>query len=114
MKTEVINIKTDPGTKQKARQIAHEMGFSLGTIVNAYLKQLIKERAVSFSVNPKEEPSDWLINELKQAEQDRRLGFVSPEFNNFEASTGWLKDPKAKYVNGKYANRIRKPVQKKV
>jgi len=103
MKTSVINIKTDPKTKQRAHQIADEIGFSLSAVLNAYLKQMIKDRSVSFSTNPKEEPSEWLINELKQAEKERKIGYVSPTFDDFEESIAWLKDPKAKYINGKYA-----------
>ena len=104
MKTAVINIKTDPQTKKRAQKIASAMGFGLSAILNAYLRQMVKDQSISFSVKPKEEPSDWLINELKQAEKDEKQGYVSPTFENVEDSIAWLKDPKAKYINGKNAN----------
>ena len=104
MKTAVINIKTDPQTKKQAQKIAGSMGFGLSIIINAYLKQMIKDQSVSFSVNPKEQPSGWLIKELEQAEKDEKEGYVSPTFDNVEDSIAWLKDPKAKYINGKNTN----------
>jgi len=37
-----IYIKTAPETKEKAKQVAHELGLSLSAILNAYLKHLIR------------------------------------------------------------------------
>lgn len=98
MKSEIINIKTDPQTKKRARKIASDMGFSLSTILNAYLKQLIKSKAIYFSV-AKEEPSELLIDDLQAAEKDTRKGKVSPAFDNAKDAVKWLRDPKAKYQN---------------
>ena len=98
MKSEIINIKIDPQTKRQARKIASDMGFSLSTILNAYLKQLVKSKAVYFSV-AKEEPSEILINDLQEAEKDIRAGKVSPAFGNARDAVKWLHDPKAKYQN---------------
>jgi antitoxin component of RelBE/YafQ-DinJ toxin-antitoxin module len=41
MYTAVINVKTHPEIKSQAKKIAEELGFSLSSLVNAYLKQLI-------------------------------------------------------------------------
>lgn len=103
MKTDIINIKIDPITKKKAHRIADEMGFSLSTLIAAYLKQLIKTQTIYFN-NKNEQPSEWLINELKQAERDEKAGDVSPTFGNMKNAITWLKDPKAKYINGKNAD----------
>ncbi len=99
MRTEIINIKTDPDTKKKARKIAERLGFSLSTLLNAYLKQFITTKTVTFSAE-NEEPSEWLINELKIAERDEKEGFISPAFDNAEDSIAWLHDPNARYQNG--------------
>lgn len=52
MKT-VINVKTDVKVKQQARHLAADLGLSLSTVVNAYLKQFVRNREVYFSVSPK-------------------------------------------------------------
>lgn len=49
MNTETITIKVDRETKEKAQQIAKELGFSLSSIVKAYLRHLIKTKTVHFS-----------------------------------------------------------------
>ncbi|MBI2613440.1 MAG: type II toxin-antitoxin system RelB/DinJ family antitoxin [Candidatus Levybacteria bacterium] len=51
MNTAVINIKTDPKVKAQAKKIARKLGFSLSSIINAFLKQLIKTRRVTFSLD---------------------------------------------------------------
>lgn len=49
MKT-VINIKTDQELKSGAKKVAEELGLPLGTIINAYLRELVHEKRVVFSV----------------------------------------------------------------
>ena len=49
MKT-VINIKTDKEIKEKAQELARELGVPLSTLVNAYLRQFIRTREFSFSL----------------------------------------------------------------
>jgi len=51
MKT-VINIKTDREVKEKAQKVASDLGFSLSAVVNAYLKQLVRNKEVYFGVIP--------------------------------------------------------------
>ena len=69
--TSVITIRTDPRLKAEAQEIAADLGFSLSSIIKAYLKKLIRTRTLSFSV-PSEEPSDYLIQALKEAKGDRK------------------------------------------
>lgn len=89
MNTAVINVKTEPQLKAKAQKVAEELGFSLSAIIKAYLKQLIKTKTVSFSVS--EEPSEYLIQALKEAEEDRKKGKGSPTFDNAKDAIKWLK-----------------------
>ena len=46
----LISIKVDKEVKEKAQEIARELGFTLSAIVNAYLKQFIRTREVYFSL----------------------------------------------------------------
>ncbi len=103
MKTDVINVKIDPQTKKQARRYADEMGFSLGTLITAYLKHFVKTKIVYFNYN-NEEPSEWLINELEQAKKDREEGWVSPGFTTTKDMMAWIKNPKRRYANGKTDN----------
>lgn len=49
MKT-LINIKTEKELKKNAKKVAEELGLPLGTILNAYLRELVREKRVVFSV----------------------------------------------------------------
>ena len=89
MNTSAIYIKTEPEIKQKAQEVAHEMGLSLSAILNAYLKQLIKTKTVTFST------FDEYTNEvtraaLKKAEENLKKGNTSPIFKTGEEAVAWL------------------------
>lgn len=93
----VINIRTDIKVKTKAREIAEKLGLSLSAVINAYLKQLIRTKSVTFKLQ--EEPSEFLIKSLRASQKDIKNGFVSPTFDNIKDADAWLDNPKAKYVN---------------
>lgn len=48
----VINIKADKQVKKQAQHIAERLGVPLSTIINSFLKQLIRTEEVTFSVVP--------------------------------------------------------------
>ena len=73
MKTAVINIKTDAKVKAGAQKVASELGFSLSSLINGYLRQLVKTKAINFSLRD-EEPSELLIKAIKEAEIERESG----------------------------------------
>jgi len=56
MKTELILIKTDAATKKRAKELARELGFGVSTILNAYLKQFIKDKAIYFTTTKQTQP----------------------------------------------------------
>ena len=99
MKNVVVNIKTDFETKQRAKKVAEDLGFSLSSLVNGYLKTLIKTEAIYFDVNPKQEPSKYMIQAIEQAEEDVKKGRTSPRFSNPNDATKWLKKETQKYAN---------------
>lgn len=97
MQTAVVNIKVDPEVKKKAQKVAEELGFSLSAVLTGFMKKFIREKAISFSLEP--EYSDYFIKSMKQSEEDIKNGWVSPTFDNIEDEIAWLNDPKGKYVN---------------
>jgi addiction module RelB/DinJ family antitoxin len=49
MKTTRIHIKVDPRVKDEAYIIIDDMGLTLSGVINAFLKQLIRTREITFS-----------------------------------------------------------------
>ncbi len=92
MNTAVINVKTDPKLKKQAQQIARELGFSLSSLVNAYLRQLTRTKQVVFSA-PIEEPSEYMVKALMESKADIAAGRVSPTFTNAKDAVVWLNKP---------------------
>lgn len=58
----VINVKTDKDLKNKAQKLAKNLGLPLGTVINAYLREFVRERRIVFS-----EPS---ISKARKFEAD--------------------------------------------
>ena len=52
MHSAVINIKTDPKLKRDVKEVAEELGLPVGTIINAMMRELVRERRVVFSAPP--------------------------------------------------------------
>ncbi|MFH1412578.1 MAG: DUF6364 family protein [bacterium] len=80
MKT-VINIKTEKEIKTHAKKLAEEMGFSLSAVINAYLRQFVRNKEVYFSISPKMSPE--LENLLSRVEFDiQRNKNISSSFSS--------------------------------
>lgn len=88
MKT-IINIKADKEIKDRAQKIAKEIGLPLSTVVNAYLKEFVRERSVRFSVEP--EVRSEIGKLLKRAHNDykQRKNIVGP-FRTEKEMDGYL------------------------
>jgi len=79
MKTSVLSVKIDPKVKHAAQKVADKLGFSLSAIVNASLKNLARNKTVSYSLL---EPSPMLKKAILEAHKDRTLGKSIGSFNN--------------------------------
>lgn len=68
MNTAVVNVKVNPKVKRESQKIAEQLGLSLSSLINGYLKQLIRTRKVSFDLS--EEPTEYMLQSLKQSAED--------------------------------------------
>jgi len=96
MNTAVINIRVNKNLKTQAQRLAEELGFSLSSLINAYLKQITRTKTVGFSAS--EDPSRYLIESLKRSEEDIKAGRVSPSFDHAEDAIAWLNNPRKRYA----------------
>lgn len=65
--TSAINVQIDTKTKQEATAILSDLGLSMSTAINLFLKQVIKRDGLPFKVtNPK--PTKELLEALQEGE----------------------------------------------
>ena len=84
-----LNFKTDKDLKNRAKKMASDLGLPLGTIMNHYLKEFVRERKVIFTNHPT--PTKKVVHELKEISRDiRSRKNLSPTFNNTDDAIGWL------------------------
>lgn len=77
MKT-LLSVKTDREIKLGAQRAAAELGLPLGTIINAFLRQLARDKEVVFSVPYK--PTRYLERVIVEAEREWKAGKVAGPF----------------------------------
>lgn len=73
MNTASILIKTDKKLKEEAQKTAEEMGISLTSVINRYLKHFVQAKSITFSVDD-EIPSQYMIDSLRQSEEEYTAG----------------------------------------
>lgn len=95
MSTTVMSLKTDKNVKENAQKLAKKMGFPLGTLINAFLRQFIRDKAVHFSMEPMIPMSKALEKELGEIEKDIKTGKnMSPGFSNADEMIDYLDNAK--------------------
>ena len=88
MKT-MINIKADKEVKENAQKLAKDLGLPLSGIINALLKEFVRNRSVSFSAVPT--MTSALENILGKVENDIKKGKnMSPVFSSAEKANAYL------------------------
>ena len=68
----VINFNTDAKLKSEAKQVLDEMGLNFSIALNAYLRKLILEKRIEFTVP--EIPNARLRKSFKNAEKEIKSG----------------------------------------
>jgi DNA-damage-inducible protein J len=68
----LLTVKTDKDLKEAAQKVAEELGFSLGTLINAYLKQFVRIKEVSFEETYR--PSKYLVWAIKESRKEDAAG----------------------------------------
>jgi addiction module RelB/DinJ family antitoxin len=52
----LITVKIDKGLKLAAQELAKKLGIPLGTIINSFLRQMVRSQDIYFSVSNKPNP----------------------------------------------------------
>jgi len=80
----ILNIKTDPQTKLQLQGFAAELGVPVSVIMNAQIKQMLRDRKIVLSMEL--EPTPYLEKIMKQVEADLVTGKnMTPAMNIKEA-----------------------------
>ena len=89
MKT-IITLKADQETKEGAKKVAKELGLPLSTIINAYLKQFIRNREAYFSMAPKMTPELEALIGITRRDYEKRKN-LSPLFSSAKEAVLFLR-----------------------
>ena len=83
-----IHITIESNIKTRAQKTAEELGLSLSAVMKALLRQFIRTKRLSVSLN--EEPSAYMIRGLKKSNKEYKSGNTSPSFADVKDSLKWL------------------------
>jgi addiction module RelB/DinJ family antitoxin len=91
MNTASIFVKTEPRIKEEAQKTAEELGFSLSSLINAFLRQFVKTKTITFSAKELNEvPNAYLRSLIAKAEEDLKKGNTSPKFKTADEFIDYL------------------------
>lgn len=96
MKTAVITLKIEPKIKKQAQKTAEEFGLSLSSLVSGFLRDFIFNREIRFS-HKEDTPSQYLIDAIKEAEEERKKGNYY-SFTDSKEAVRFLDDVREKKV----------------
>lgn len=69
----IINVKTETAVKRDAQRVAGELGLSLSAVINAYLRQFVRNREVAFSLTSRMSPElETLLGSVETDIQRKR------------------------------------------
>ena len=92
MSTTVMSVKTEKKLKKEAQSIAKQMGVPLGTIMNAFLRQFVRNKTVFFTLEDREVMTKTMEKSLAKMEKDIRLDInLSPKFTDIEDAIAYLR-----------------------
>ena len=69
----ILTVKTDKQLKSEAKKVAEELGVPLSTVVNAFLKQFVRDKEVTFSAS-EYCPTPYLASVIKEAQAEYDAG----------------------------------------
>lgn len=87
-----MTVKVEKKLKVEAHKTAEELGFPLGTLVNAFLRQFVRNKTIYFTVLKTEVMSREMEKQLNEIEKDIITGKnISPSFDNIKDTLARLK-----------------------
>lgn len=95
MKT-TLHTKIDKDIKERAQNLANELGIPISTIINSQLREFVRSGTFQVTREPQLKESVWkeIIKASKDAKQGKNL---SPEFTNVEDAKRWLNSKDKKW-----------------
>lgn len=88
MSKAILNFKTDPETKRQIQAFAAELGVPVSVIMNAQIKQMLRDRKIILSAQP--EPTPYLEKIMKQVEADLVANKNMTQAMNIKAALAYL------------------------
>lgn len=85
----IFNFKTDKKLKSEAKKVADEIGVPLGTIMNSFLKQFVRDKEITLSAHELR-PSKYLQEAIREADEEFKSGRLRI-FKNVEEMIADLK-----------------------
>jgi antitoxin component of RelBE/YafQ-DinJ toxin-antitoxin module len=84
----ILNIKTDPQTKLQIQEFAAELGVPVSVIMNAQIKQMLRDRKIVLSTEL--EPTPYLVKIMEQVEKDLIAGKNMTKAMNAKEAIAYL------------------------
>ncbi len=85
----LLTIKVDKKLKAKAQKTVESIGLPLGTVMNGFLRQFVRDKSFTFSEGLT--PTPYLKKLIAGAEKEIAEGQVSPTFDSVDDAIAYLR-----------------------
>lgn len=73
--TAILTVRTDPKIKKAAQKAAKELGVPLSVVINASLRDFVRERRIELV--PSQKLREWIEEDRKEQSTDKGKRFSS-------------------------------------
>jgi addiction module RelB/DinJ family antitoxin len=71
-----LTIKIDKQTKDASQKLASQLGFTLSSVIKAYLRSFVRTKRMDVSLY-EDRPTEYFLEGLKEAEEDIKTGRIT-------------------------------------
>ncbi|MCL2189199.1 MAG: type II toxin-antitoxin system RelB/DinJ family antitoxin [Defluviitaleaceae bacterium] len=79
-----VNIRMDSDLKERADLLFHQMGLTMTTAINTFVRQCLREETIPFQIKPYDDYVAKVGLSLRQADEGKLTPFTIGELEAFE------------------------------
>lgn len=80
--TTTLNLRVNPAVKKQAEEILSELGISMSTAINMYLRQINMTGSIPFSIELPKVPNDINVDTMSKDELHSKLERGYADYDN--------------------------------
>ena len=82
-----LNIRIDKEVKSQAEKLLNDIGMSLSTAINVFIRQLIRDGGIPFIINTGSNKGNYNLPHIRQKLEEARMQYDDQESKRYDMDT---------------------------